>query len=175
MLSAERLATKAVLGGVLAILVLGCSANKCGSIPRNPVVRLIHLSGGDGPSVTSLAVYENGTLEMQHLGRRSHCARSDSNFVARLQAIMQSAAFSTAVSTISADRDRSAPSDYEQVIVQFQGSEFRIAVELEPPGLLPFFRELDGAFKRSFGSRYRLSLAPKGRMAVVTTTEKCIR
>jgi len=146
--------------GLVAIATIGCATIECRAAPATAVIRIAHISGGDVPIVTRLQLYEDGLVELQEIGHRKRCARDDTALIERIRSATSIPAFTEEVSAIAADRAKYAPADWEQLIVEVDGQErFWIAIEKEPPGIIGVLEKVDYAFRKSFGSAYRVSLA----------------
>ena len=153
-------ATRTAAAFALATLAASCSTARCRPGGHLPVVRLMHLTAGDGPFITNLAVYDDGSLELQTLGLRKRCAR-DTQAVGRLLDLSRSKAFSFEASALKAFD--AAPAESEQVAVGLPGSSFSVAIDQEPAAVAQFLSEADAIFRRAFGSRYDISLVPRPR------------
>jgi len=158
MLFARRL----ILSALGFLITAGCCSARCGT-GEALLVNVVHISGGDGPLMTSLSVYDKGSVALEYLGQRKLCSSIEAKTIAAIRSTLESRQFHDLASNLAANPAFNAPADWAQVVVQFHQQEFRVALEKEPKSLVPFLTSIDDAFRKAFRTKYRLSLlAPRG-------------
>lgn len=109
---------------VLVVVALGCQTLSPEERKGSPIVRVLHLSGGDAPIGTMLTLYRDTAL-LETLGGRSEVLQVSRERVAEIEALMQS----SKLEGIATAPGRSAHE--EEIWLEFDGR--RVGFERDQP------------------------------------------
>lgn len=137
---------------IALLLNAGCASLACSSGDTEPVIRVAHLSGGDGPIIYLLQVSQGGQARLEKVGFRNYCRRVSRQELESLRGVVEHTAFEEIASSPGTGLHE------EEAHVFADGVEVRVVLPDPPKDLVRLFEALDALFREHFGWRYDMPL-----------------
>lgn len=135
---------------------VGCASVTCSSSDAEPpLIRVAHLSGGDGPVIHLLQVSQAGQARLEKVGFRDYCRRVSRDELEAVRSLVERTAFEEIAWSPGTGLHQ------EEAHVFAQGVEVRVVLPDPPEDLVPLFETLDDVFDEHFGWRYNMPLLSK--------------
>lgn len=149
--ASTRFATAAIS---LFVLLLGaCSTWRCPATPAGKTfLQINHFSGGDGPVVYALEVYEDGLVRLNKVGFRAFCSRVEDSRLSELRSLVNPEHLR------KIEWSPQAGMDWRMAQIQAGSAELRAVLEDPPQELRPLLESVDSLFADLFGRRYDMPL-----------------
>ncbi len=120
------------------------------------IVRVDHISKGDGPTAWSLAVFSDGSLRLEKLGERPKCKNVLTEVIEDLHTQVSSTAFRNATA-------HTGFKSHRELLQVHLNEDIRVFLAESPPeGIAPTLATLDEIFSEAFGNTYDWSLTDPG-------------
>lgn len=138
----------------LILLNTSCATVRCSpQLEREPpLIEIIHLEEGDGPTAWALRVHVAGEAEgwlvLSRMGRRNKCAALGSEKIQELQALIAS------LNLEAIPRDERAAIHREQIQIALSDQKRLFLASHLPNEVIPLLRAMDRWFSEEFGAVY---------------------
>ncbi len=142
---------------LISAAITGCGMTYNELTKSEPIIRVTHLSGGDGDVVTMLEIYDPDliTFQVTSVGKK-RVKRISSEEYEQIQSILSRPEL---IEEIQDQPSADGYFDWEKAIIYLNDSVYGIVIEKQPPETHKWFGKIDTIFKKHFGRHYRISLS----------------